>query len=64
MFHTCINVIMLEFQLGYNYLNFFCEIKILKTILNDKCSPSNRMLRTELVLSIEHQLWFLLPAAH
>lgn len=43
---------------------FFCEIQILKTILNDKCSPSNRMLRTELVLSIEHQLWFLLPAAH
>lgn len=55
---------MLEFQLGYNYLNFYCEIQILKTILNDKCSPSNRMLRTELVLSIEHQLWFLLPAAH
>lgn len=44
-------------------IEFFYEIQILETILNNKCGPLKRMLRIELDLSINHQFWFLLPVA-
>lgn len=44
-------------------IEFFYEIQILETILNNKCGPLKRMLRIKLDLSINHQFWFLLPVA-